>query len=810
MNSLNSPALDKLSPDPDGLDFAGLRQAGIERLQQLCGEVWSDYNLHDPGITLLEQLCYGLSDLTYRSSFAAEDYLFGDNRQVDGPRHALLPPEEVLSSAPLTPLDYQKLLADALPGIRNVWVTPATGDALPGLLDIHLQLADTMADSHEQRAELLRKAAELYHRFRNLGEDLGEIDVVGHVAYHLSGEVEIDNSRQPAEILADIYFACAMAISPPIPQRPYLDLAAGELDGLFEGPLTGHGYIDSDNLSHWTGTSLSELVQKVSQVDGVCRIACLSLLDDDGHAHAAAIGDQAVKRVPRLIIPRQISEQQIRLRKSGQDREIAVADFLERLDRLNFAAETRHRDPAATERVAPLPTGAAADFGQYTSIQHDLPAIYGIGRYGLPASATPSRRAQARQLQAYLLLFEQLMVNFQQGLQALPELFSLDETVDRSYFHRILDERDLPGIERLYLGGTAGADNSLRRILAQLDDFSERRSRVLDFLLALHGESFDQNVLRNFIPGHRQHLDNKLLRTKIAFLRHAPRLNSRRMTAFNYRQPLALDNIPALAEKLGLLLGLPMHPGQSMTAALLSRKIRHLSDADFLRESGRPCLNTLDDAEEVFPFAESPTPSDDSILKLHLLCPALLNWGNDLGRYRIASEKPGDSSCALYFAMGDETGYCRLSQHPDKRAALAEANRLSRTLGMLSSQSLGFHLLEHLLLRPLGVPTPVDDYAFYAFRISAVFPTWSPRLCNPEFRKQLEQTLARCSPAHLSVEVVWLDFPSMTIFEQLYRQWLRQKASSTTDPQNIDRLSRQLRHFLEEQEEKTARHMSWL
>jgi hypothetical protein len=810
MNPLASPALDKHAPDPDGLDFAGLRQAGIERLQQLCGEVWSDYNLHDPGITLLEQLCYGLSDLTYRSSYAAEDYLFGDNRQIDGPRHALLPPEEVLPSAPLTRLDYQKLLADALPGIRNVWVTPTAGDALPGLLDIHLQLADTLADSREQQAELLRQATELYHRFRNLGEDLGEIGVVGHIAYHLSGEIEIDNSRAPAEILADIYFACAMAISPPIPQRPYEDLALGELDGLFEGPLTGHGYIDSDNLSHWSGARLSELVQAVSQVDGVCRIAGLALLDDKGQAHSAAIGDQLAKRVPRLIVPRQIDELQIRLRKSGQDREVVIADFLDCLDHLHFAAETRHHDRPAPEPVAPLPSGAAADFGQYTSLQHELPAIYGIGRYGLPASAAPARRGQARQLQAYLLLFEQLMVNFQQGLQALPDLFSVDEAVDRSYCHRILDERDLPGIESLYLGGTPGADSGLRRILAQLDDFSERRSRALDFLLALHGESFDQNVLRNFIPGHRQDLDAKLLRTKIAFLRQAPRLNSRRMTAFNYRQPLAPDNMPALAEKLGLLLGLPMHPGRSMTAALHARNIRYLSDAEFLRESGRACLNTLE-GEDVFPFTENATASGESILQLRLLCPALLNWGNDLGHYRMATEKPGEhSSCALYFAMGDESGYCRLSQHPDKRAALAEANRLSRTLGVLSSQSLGFHLLEHLLLRPVGTPTPADDYAFYAFRISAVFPTWSPRLCNPEFRKQLEQTLARCSPAHLSVEVVWLDFPSMTVFEQLYRQWLRQKASPSADPQRLDRLSRQLRIFLEEQEDKSAWRPSWL
>ena len=32
-------------------------------LQELCGETWTDYNLHDPGVSILEQLCYGLTDL---------------------------------------------------------------------------------------------------------------------------------------------------------------------------------------------------------------------------------------------------------------------------------------------------------------------------------------------------------------------------------------------------------------------------------------------------------------------------------------------------------------------------------------------------------------------------------------------------------------------------------------------------------------------------------------------------------------------------------------------------------------------------
>ena len=48
------------------LEFAALRSRGIAWLQELTGQRWTDYNLHDPGVTLLETMVYGLTDLAYR------------------------------------------------------------------------------------------------------------------------------------------------------------------------------------------------------------------------------------------------------------------------------------------------------------------------------------------------------------------------------------------------------------------------------------------------------------------------------------------------------------------------------------------------------------------------------------------------------------------------------------------------------------------------------------------------------------------------------------------------------------------------
>ena len=61
-------------------DFNYLREEGLKYIQQLSGKLWTDHNLHDPGITILEVLCYALMDLGYRTGFPMNDMV----REEDG------------------------------------------------------------------------------------------------------------------------------------------------------------------------------------------------------------------------------------------------------------------------------------------------------------------------------------------------------------------------------------------------------------------------------------------------------------------------------------------------------------------------------------------------------------------------------------------------------------------------------------------------------------------------------------------------------------------------------------------------------
>ncbi|WP_432695156.1 hypothetical protein ACQUQP_11410 [Marinobacterium sp. YM272] len=119
-------------------DYARLREEGMEYIRQLCGQLWTDHNLHDPGITTLEALCYAITDLGYRTDFPTEDLLTGQEGFIAEPqRSGFFPAQQALTTTPLTPLDYRKLLLK-IEGVRNAWMYPrleTPGSELPVFAD---------------------------------------------------------------------------------------------------------------------------------------------------------------------------------------------------------------------------------------------------------------------------------------------------------------------------------------------------------------------------------------------------------------------------------------------------------------------------------------------------------------------------------------------------------------------------------------------------------------------------------------------------------------------------------------------------
>src|SRR3546814_4602884 len=70
----------------------------------------------------MEQLCYALTELGYRSDFDILDLMADKDGNIAG-LQTFFSAKNILSSAPLTVEDYRKLLVD-IDGVRNAWLYP--------------------------------------------------------------------------------------------------------------------------------------------------------------------------------------------------------------------------------------------------------------------------------------------------------------------------------------------------------------------------------------------------------------------------------------------------------------------------------------------------------------------------------------------------------------------------------------------------------------------------------------------------------------------------------------------------------------
>ena len=79
-----------------------LRAEGLKYVEQLARRIWTDYNVHDPGITILELLCYAITDLGYRTSYPIQDILTEQKDSLQKLHAQFVSAARILPSKPVT------------------------------------------------------------------------------------------------------------------------------------------------------------------------------------------------------------------------------------------------------------------------------------------------------------------------------------------------------------------------------------------------------------------------------------------------------------------------------------------------------------------------------------------------------------------------------------------------------------------------------------------------------------------------------------------------------------------------------------
>jgi hypothetical protein len=127
-------SLVKANPLLPAEDYVALRKQGFKYIEQTGSAIWTDYNNSDPGITILEAVCYAITDLAYRTGFEVKDLLAPEKLTADTWKQIFYTAKQILHNSALTINDYRKLIID-IKGVRNAWIEKSKNYEVPVWID---------------------------------------------------------------------------------------------------------------------------------------------------------------------------------------------------------------------------------------------------------------------------------------------------------------------------------------------------------------------------------------------------------------------------------------------------------------------------------------------------------------------------------------------------------------------------------------------------------------------------------------------------------------------------------------------------
>lgn len=791
------------------LSFDSLRREGVALVQHYSGSIWTDYNVHDPGITILEQACYGLTDIIYRCDFAVADYLVDPSGHLDFARLGLELPQVILPCRPCTLADYHNAILDAVDELEQIWISPMTRGA--GLYQMTLrpttEAVKRLNSEPGYNNKLIGKVYQVYAKMRNLGEDIGQIEISSVAGYRLKAQVDIEADVDPVDILGKLYFESMQFLTGQLAVCGFEQLQSEgwSLAQILDGPATRHGRFaqgvvqSKDQHKH-----IEDLYTRLMALKGITRIDGLMLLDDQGN-DCNSLQNPDISAMARLDLPEQQSEILVQLNRNGYPFTVPFEALKTRLSQRRFKQDSMRHAKQDLTTLYPMPVGEFRDFDYYQSIGDHFPPCYRLRESGISVRLEDIDRAQVSQLQGYLLLFDQFMANFGANISGINQLFSLDCQSQESYHFKLLDNHTIAGLERLY---PANAEDKFEAILRRFDPFYDRKNRLLDYLLALYGETLNLKLVTDYNYYHDDaQLQTRVLCLKRDFLKSVALLGKDRGSGFNLAKiQMSPANVSGLQARLRYLLAMDNTQTWPYSDSLRHYHFNIVDDNRFREKVGSGHFVKVTEQSSLFSRSvDVPLRALDErsyqrkkagivdsfkVLNQGIMPQSLFSDGIDISRYKIAKLR-NNRVYQLYFQFkqgkpGKHT-WLILGSSVEIKVLVAWANMLRRLLIELNQQSEDCYLVEHLLLRPKDWQSEQGSGDFYWAQVSMILPGYSARCRDLGFRKDAEAIIMENCPVQVYPHIHWLEFEQMGQFEQLYLDWLnsRRLALFATDESEL-------------------------
>jgi hypothetical protein len=785
-------------------DYEFLRQKGLEHIQQLGSRIWTDYNYHDPGITLMELLSYAITDLGYRTGFEMKDLLAPEDGNLDVFKNCFHKAAAILPCNQVTLFDLRKVLID-IEGVRNAWIrinkefestyfvdfknsvltqsdpnTPAYLNILAmevknlqGLYDIVVEFDRNVIKINDTTGEdeVMNQVRKEVHRVRNLCEDYLSLqcDPIngnqhvkkpdGKEEIKLHANIDIQPDADVEMVLAETLFRVEQFLAPHVGFYSMQELfdKGRTSDQIFDGPLLNHGFIDTEELSKiqkFEFIRTSDIYNIVMDIPGVTAVRNLGVSRSVDADLCDTYGPTPIESWS-LPLHNTVNTNKLDLELmlntytvnpdplSGVDKinffkglheipinplDIDYNDVQSKLDALRISERKKKLKLDEETFDLDIPEGEFRELADYYPVQNELPLTYGTGLAGLPLNSTSERQAQAKQLKAYLLFFEQLLANYLSQLLNVREFFSWDDKVDKTYYTQILKEiKDLDelyvetyndedlGTVNLVLTGDLQEDILAAAIQKDAEGpelFYDRRSRLLNHLFARFNELFTEYTIMMTGIGQR----DRTIPDKAHFLADYDVISHDRGKAFDYKKITLIDqggpndwhpdvwdteNVSGYKRRVCRFLGINNH------------KRRYLfTGHDFSIES------TWTTSEEF--YFSLLVPNGDKIIQVKEIAThtdhvaALTAFETFIANFGLFVYDPEDVGSDYYFeveypigtAWARSQNYANSTDRNNAMTAFgnyflaADIMTSTGNVGRKDKAEDGLHIIEHILLRP--------------------------------------------------------------------------------------------------------------
>lgn len=572
-----------IQPDQE-TDYQRLYKEGLKLLQKYSGDIWTDYNEHDPGVTILGILCYVLTESFDRAGIDIETLLAKKDGSSYAGENAFYTAASILHNAPLTLNDYRKFIIDRVESINNAWINPYYYSSaklqdpigIRGLYEVLVDLEDDENINEEDVKQEIIQTLNSNRLFTELFSN-ARLTILQKIDLILSLNIYLDEKADVEDVLAEVFFSIENFIRPGIRHYSYqnmLDLGFST-DDIFEGPQLKNGFINEEDLTDKVDILyFDDFARLINKITGVKSINNLDLYTRS--TPAAPYTDSPEKQPFIKIGPEKSLKLNVFDNLFGDsntkrinvfinnvtynfDRNLVLAKYNDLIIRKKKTDKFNY--PGSKLDIG-IPGADYAGISAYYSLQNDFPLIYGIGEDKLSQHVPEARKVQALQLKAYLLFFEQLLSDFNKQVASTGRLFSI-KSQQQTFFYQ--DLYPVPDVAPLLKGFKGNAEEvydsklgnqyrqhtidfksdpnndylwGLQEIYKNKDDFFKRRNVFLDHLLARFGFS-----VTDFVTYSTDKDAGEITAIKEELLKTIPDLTSLRGRAISQHEETGNTNV---------------------------------------------------------------------------------------------------------------------------------------------------------------------------------------------------------------------------------------------------------------------------